>query len=78
MGALHNALEDLLDEHDLARITKRSLASIRRDRLLRKNCPFIKIGTSVRYMRTDVEDWLRSLPRRGGHPEVTASKSLSA
>jgi hypothetical protein len=69
MGALHNELEDLLDEHDLARITKRSLASIRRDRLLKKNCPFVKIGTSVRYLRSDVEDWLRSLPRRGGRQE---------
>jgi len=69
MGALHNVLEDLLDEHDLARITKRSVASIRRDRLLKKNCPFIKIGTSVRYLRSDVEDWLRSLPRRGGQQE---------
>ena len=69
MGALHNELEDLLDEHDLARITKRSLASIRRDRLLKRNCPFVKIGTSVRYLRSDVEDWLRSLPRRGGRQE---------
>ena len=69
MGALHNQFDDLLDEHDLARITKRSLASIRRDRLLKKNCPFVKIGTSVRYLRSDVEDWLRSLPRRGGPQE---------
>jgi hypothetical protein len=69
MGALHNAIEDLLDEHDLARMTKRSVASVRRDRLLGKNCPFIKIGTSVRYVRSDVEDWLRSLPRRGGQQE---------
>ena len=78
MGALHNALEDLLDEHDLARITKRSLASIRHDRLLKKNCPFIKIGTSVRYRRSDVEDWLRSLPRCGGHQELAVSKGVSA
>jgi hypothetical protein len=69
MGALHNQFDDLLDEHDLARITKRSVASIRRDRLLKKNCPFVKIGTSVRYLRSDVEDWLRSLPRRGGRQE---------
>jgi predicted DNA-binding transcriptional regulator AlpA len=69
MGALHSQFDDLLDEHDLARITKRSLASIRRDRLLKKNCPFVKIGTSVRYLRSDVEDWLRSLPRRGGRQE---------
>jgi predicted DNA-binding transcriptional regulator AlpA len=71
MGAPHNALEDLLDEHDLARITKRSLASIRHDRLLKKNCPFVKIGASVRYLRSDVEEWLRSLPRRGGHQKLS-------
>ena len=69
MGALHNALEGLLDEHDLARITKRSVASVRRDRLLNKNCPFIKIGTSVRYRRSDVEGWLQSLPKCGGQQE---------
>jgi hypothetical protein len=69
MEAVHNTFEDLLDEHDLARITKRSVASVRRDRLLGQNCPFIKIGNSVRYLRSDVEDWLRSLPRRGGLQE---------
>ena len=66
MGAVHNTLADLLNEHDLARLTKRSVASVRRDRRLRKNCPFIKVGSSVRYVKSDVEDWLRSLPRRGG------------
>ena len=70
MAVDHNTLEALLDEHDLARITKRSVASIRRDRLLKKNCPFITIDTSVRYMRSDVEDWLRSLPRLGGQQEM--------
>lgn len=69
MEAVHNTLNDLLDEHDLARITKRSVASVRRDRLLGINCPFIKIGNSVRYLRSDVEEWLRSLPRRGGQQE---------
>jgi hypothetical protein len=33
MGAIHNVLEDLLDEHDLACITRRRVASVRRDRL---------------------------------------------
>ena len=70
MGAVHNTCEDLLDEHDLAQITKRSVASVRRDRLLGKNCPCIKIGSSVRYVRSDVEAWLRSLPRRGGQQEM--------
>ena len=75
MGALHNVLEDLLDEHDLARFTKRSVASVRRDRLLKKGCPYIKIGSSVRYLPSDVEAWLGSLPSRGRHQELAASKS---
>jgi hypothetical protein len=69
MGSVHNTLTDLLNEHDLARLTKRSVASVRRDRLLLKNCPFIRVGRSVRYVKSDVEDWLRSLPRRGGQKE---------
>ena len=73
MGALHNALEDLLDEHDLARLTKRSIASVRRDRLLKKGCPYIKIGSSVRYLPSDVEAWLGSLPSRGRRQEMPAS-----
>jgi hypothetical protein len=66
MGSIHNTFTDLLTEHDLARLTKRSLASVRRDRRLQKNCPFIRVGRSVRYVKSDVEDWLRSLPRHGG------------
>ena len=65
MGTVHNTFEDLLNEYDLARITKRSVSSIRRDRLRKRGCPYIKIGSSVRYRRSDVEAWLTSLPRRG-------------
>jgi hypothetical protein len=63
-----NALDDLLDERDLARITKRSLASVRRDRLLGRGCPYLKIGASVRYQPSDFEAWLRSLPKSGSAP----------
>jgi hypothetical protein len=73
MGMGNN--EHLFDEHDLARITKRSVASVRRDRLLKKGCPYIKIGSSVRYLPSDVEAWLESLPSRGRHQELAASKS---
>ena len=73
MGMGHN--EQLFDEHDLARITKRSVASVRRDRLLKKGCPYIKIGSSVRYLPSDVEAWLGSLPSRGRRQEMAASKS---
>jgi len=37
-------LETLLTEHEYARITKRSVASVRRDRLLRQGCPYVKLG----------------------------------
>ena len=64
--AITNSLETLLNERDLARLTKRSVASIRRDRLLKKGCPYIKISSSVRYRPSDVEAWLASLAQRGG------------
>jgi hypothetical protein len=60
-------LESMLDEKDLAFITKRSVASIRRDRLLGRGCPYRKIGFSVRYLRSDVESWLASLPKGGSY-----------
>jgi hypothetical protein len=69
MEAVHNtyAIETLLTEHDVAHITQRSVASVRRDRLLKKGCPYIKISSSVRYRPSDVEAWLASLAKRGGH-----------
>jgi hypothetical protein len=47
-------LETLLTEHDYARVTKRSVASVRRDRLLRQGCPYVKLGALVRYRPEDV------------------------
>jgi hypothetical protein len=67
MALTDNPLQELLTERDLARITKRSIASVRRDRLLKKGCPFIKISASVRYRPSDVEAWLESLAKRVGH-----------
>jgi hypothetical protein len=52
MGMGHN--EHLFDEHDLAQITKRSVAS-------------------VRYLPSDLEAWLGSLPSRGRRHEMPAS-----
>jgi hypothetical protein len=59
-----NVLETLLTEHEYARITKRSVASVRRDRLLRQGCPYVKLGALVRYRPEDVRAYLeRSLQR---------------
>jgi len=49
-----NELETLLTEHEYAHITKRSVASVRRDRLLRLGCPYVKLGALVRYRPEDV------------------------
>jgi hypothetical protein len=57
-------LETLLTEHEYARITKRSVASVRRDRLLSQGCPYVKLGALVRYRPEDVRAHLeRSLHR---------------
>jgi len=57
-------LETLLTEHEYARLTKRSVASVRRDRLLRQGCPYVKLGALVRYRPEDVRAHLERSLRR--------------
>lgn len=47
-------LEELLTEHECSRLTGRSVASLRRDRLLRTGCTWVKLGRLVRYRPRDV------------------------
>ncbi len=68
MGAVHN-FDDLLDEHDVARITRLSVASVRRWRLLNQGPKYLKIGASVRYQPEDLAAWLATRPSGGGHQE---------
>lgn len=51
-------LETLLTEHEYARITKRSVASARRDRLLGQGCPYVKLGALVRYRPEDIRAYI--------------------
>jgi hypothetical protein len=57
-------LETLLTEREYAGITKRSVASVRRDRLLRQGCPYVKLGALVRYRPEDGRAHLESSLRR--------------
>jgi predicted DNA-binding transcriptional regulator AlpA len=66
MGPVHNSIDNLLNEHDVARITGLSVASVRRWRLLRKGPKYIKIGSAVRYKPEDIRAWLTSRPTGGG------------
>jgi predicted DNA-binding transcriptional regulator AlpA len=60
MVSTNSQMETLLDEHDVARLLKVSVATIRRRRLFRQGPEYIKIGSSVRYrpeaIRELVED----------------------
>ena len=53
-----SGLEVLLTEYEYAGITKRSVASARRDRLLRQGCPYVKLGALVRYRPDDVREYI--------------------
>lgn len=67
MGTTHNEIENLLNEHDVGRITGLSVASVRRWRLLKQGPRYLKISASVRYRPEDLETWLASRPTGGGH-----------
>jgi predicted DNA-binding transcriptional regulator AlpA len=67
MGPSHNEIENLLNEHDVARITGLSVSSVRRWRLLKQGPKYLKIGSAVRYNPDDLSAWLKSRPT-GGEP----------
>ena len=67
-SAAGNQIESLLNEHDVARITGMSLASVRRWRLLGRGPRFLKIGASVRYQPEALQSFLNSRPMGGESP----------
>jgi len=66
MQALRNGIENLLNEHDVARITGLSVASVRRWRLFRQGPKYLKIGAAVRYRPEAISEFLASRPTGGG------------
>jgi predicted DNA-binding transcriptional regulator AlpA len=70
MSTKSNTLESLLKEHDVARITGLSIASVRRWRLLRQGPKYLKLGSAVRYKPEDVSAWLASRPSGGEQAEA--------
>jgi predicted DNA-binding transcriptional regulator AlpA len=65
--ATANTLETLLNEHDVARITGLSVATIRRRRLFKMAPKYLKISSAVRYRPGDIAAWLESCPSSGCH-----------
>lgn len=63
----NHQLEALLNEHEYAAITGESVATARRNRLLGKGCPFVKLGALVRYRPEDVRAYIAcNLKATGG------------
>jgi hypothetical protein len=71
-SASESELETLLTEHEYASITKRSVASVRRDRLLSQGCPYVKLGALVRYRPGDVRAHIERSLRRTTAAAVSA------
>jgi predicted DNA-binding transcriptional regulator AlpA len=69
MATAHKDLQSLLNEHEVARVTGLSVASVRRWRLLRQGPKYLKIFSAVRYRPEDISVWLASRPTGGGHSE---------
>jgi predicted DNA-binding transcriptional regulator AlpA len=67
------SISKLLNEHDVARITGLSVASVRRWRLLRQGPLYLKLGSAVRYRAEDISAWLASRPT-GGEGRVPESR----
>ena len=65
---------DLLNETEVAKKLRVSLACLRRWRLEKRGPTFIKIGQLVRYQPEELDVWIRSLPVGGG----SAGKELKA
>lgn len=70
MATENKTLEALLNEHDVARITGLSVASVRRWRLMNQGPRYLKVGSSVRYRQEDIFAWLETRPTGGERIEV--------
>lgn len=66
MGTNHNAIGNLLNEHDVARITGMSVATVRRWRLRKEGPKYLKIGSCVKYRPEWVYSFVASRPTGGG------------
>jgi excisionase family DNA binding protein len=55
---------ELMDDHEVARLTGRARSTLQKDRVRGGGIPFVRFGKLVRYRPTDVAAWLAALPTR--------------
>ena len=56
----NNSQASLLKEHEVSKIIQRPVATLRRERWARKGIRFVKIGRSVRYRLSDIEEYIEA------------------
>ncbi len=71
----HRQIETLLDERDVARWIRVSVATLRYWRGEGKGPRYRKVGQLVRYSPSDVQDWLNSRPAGGEGVAEEASRA---
>ena len=54
--------DELIDDREVARITKRARPTLQKDRLYGRGIPFVRLGRLVRYRKRDVEAYIAGLP----------------
>ena len=67
MVIANKTFESLLTEHDLARLTRLSLATLRRWRLLGKGPRYAKLGARILYREEDVLAFIEQNLRGGSN-----------
>ena len=50
----------LLNEQEAAKVTRRSVQTLRNDRHNRRGLPYVKFGRSVRYVMDDIQAYIAS------------------
>jgi predicted DNA-binding transcriptional regulator AlpA len=65
MASVKSGLDSLVTEHEVARITGMSVATVRRWRLFRQGPPFRKLNSAVRYSTAELMAWIESRPTGG-------------
>jgi hypothetical protein len=64
-----DSIPQVIDEYKAAKIICKSVQTLRNERHLRKGCPYLKMGRSVRYRVNDLLDYL---DKHRIDPEATA------
>lgn len=65
MSTSQDALQPLLNDHDVAALVSVSVATVRRWRQLDLGPRYLKIGALVRYRPESVQEWLAARPTGG-------------